>query len=237
MYQCDGAALKVSDLRRRTPICNLLHFFLGNILVTTTTKFSLKVLRYKTVAETQKNVRNSSHHYFSKGASFFEILHFVVQPLDHILPWINPSVLVGPRHPVNWRSENLDTEKKIEKISIPQKVLQYTSNMYCNTPPTYIAVLLVPHTLRKGILPVLLPFVPQYASHEYCNAPPIYAIFVKTSILWLHLTSSRWHHHRGSRLHQKKKGRCSNIKSEPCPQRLQPSQSSTSDNDNDRHRQ
>ena len=35
--------------------------------------------------------------------------------LDHILPWINPSVLVGPRHPVNWRSENLDTEKKIEK--------------------------------------------------------------------------------------------------------------------------
>ena len=65
---------------------------------------------------------------------------------------------------------------QIQKNQKPQpppllnEVSQYTSNLYCNTPPICIAVLLVPLcSEERGILSVLLPFVSQY----YCNTPPI----------------------------------------------------------------
>ena len=49
-----------------------------------------------------------------------------------------------------------------------QKVSQYTSHLYCNTPPICIAVLLVPlGSKERETMSVLLPFVPQYASHLY----------------------------------------------------------------------
>ena len=52
-----------------------------------------------------------------------------------------------------------------------EKVSQYTPNLYCNTPPVCIAVLLVPlRSEEREILSVLLP---SYASHLYCNTPPI----------------------------------------------------------------
>ena len=51
-----------------------------------------------------------------------------------------------------------------------KKVSQYTSSLYCNTPPICTAVLSVP--LRE-IWSTLLPFVSQYASHLYRNTPPI----------------------------------------------------------------
>ena len=55
-----------------------------------------------------------------------------------------------------------------------KRVLQYTSNLYCNTPPIFIAVLSVPLGLSgKGTTSVRLPFVTQYASHLYRSTPPI----------------------------------------------------------------
>ena len=53
-------------------------------------------------------------------------------------------------------------------------VSQYTSYLYCSTPPTCIAVLLAPlDSKERETLSVLLPFVSQYASHLYCSTPPI----------------------------------------------------------------
>ena len=53
---------------------------------------------------------------------------------------------------------------------ILKKVSQYTSNLYCNTPPIRIALLLVPlHSEEREILSALLPFISQYAPHLHCN--------------------------------------------------------------------
>ena len=68
-----------------------------------------------------------------------------------------------------------------------KKVSQYTSNLYCNTPPICIAVLPVPQrSEEREILSVLLPFVSQYASHLYCNTPPICIVVLlgKSWRLW-----------------------------------------------------
>ena len=55
-----------------------------------------------------------------------------------------------------------------------KKVSQYTSHLYCNTPPICTAVLLVPlRSEEREMLSVLLPFVLQYASHLYRSTPPI----------------------------------------------------------------
>ena len=54
-----------------------------------------------------------------------------------------------------------------------KKVSKYTFSLYCNTPPSCIAVLSVPlRSEEREILSVLLPFVSQCASHLYCNTPP-----------------------------------------------------------------
>ena len=50
-----------------------------------------------------------------------EILHSVVHHLDRLLPGINPCVLCGPRHPVNWRSMKLSGPQRRSKISTRQK--------------------------------------------------------------------------------------------------------------------
>ena len=47
-----------------------------------------------------------------------------------------------------------------------KKVSQYTSNLYCNTPPISLAVLLVAYALKKGNCH-------QYSSHLYRSTPPI----------------------------------------------------------------
>ena len=67
-----------------------------------------------------------------------------------------------------------------------KKVSQYTSNLYCNTPPICIAVILVPLRFeQREILSVLLPFVSQYAPHLYCNTPPIcIAVLLGKSWWW-----------------------------------------------------
>ena len=55
-----------------------------------------------------------------------------------------------------------------------KKVSQYTSHLYCSTPPICIAELLVPlGSKEREIVSVLLPFVSQYASHLYRSTPPI----------------------------------------------------------------
>ena len=54
-----------------------------------------------------------------------------------------------------------------------QKVRQYTSNLYCNTPPLCITMLSVPLSSEETEILSDLPFGPQYASHLYRNTPPI----------------------------------------------------------------
>ena len=67
-----------------------------------------------------------------------------------------------------------------------KKVSQYTSKLYCGTPPICIAVLLVPlRTEEREILSVLLPFVSQYASHLYCNTSPICIAVLLGKSWWL----------------------------------------------------
>ena len=66
-----------------------------------------------------------------------------------------------------------------------QKKSQYTSNLYCNTPPICIAVLSVPmRSEEKETLSELLPFVSRYASHLYCNTPPICIFLGESWRLW-----------------------------------------------------
>ena len=66
------------------------------------------------------------------------------------------------------------SEECQKPLLLLKKVLQYTSNLYCNTPPIYIAVLSVPlSTLERENTSILLPFVSQCASHLYRNTPPI----------------------------------------------------------------
>ena len=81
---------------------------------------------------------------------------------------------------------------KAEECQKPQpppllkKVSQYTSHLYCNTPPICTAVLLVPlRSEEREILSVLLPFVSQYASHLYCNTPPICIAVLLGKSWWL----------------------------------------------------
>ena len=73
------------------------------------------------------------------------------------------------------KSETTTTTTSQRSIAIRlQFVLQYASNVYCNTPPMCIAISLVPlRSEAREILSVLIPFVSQYASHLYCNTPPI----------------------------------------------------------------
>ena len=67
-----------------------------------------------------------------------------------------------------------------------KKVSQYTSHLYCNTPPICTAVLLVPlRSEEREILSVLLPFVSQYASHLYYNTPPICIAVLLGKSWWL----------------------------------------------------
>ena len=82
--------------------------------------------------------------------------------------------------------------QKSEECQKPQpplllkKVSQYTSHLYCNTPPICTAVLLVPlRSEEREILSVLLPFVSQYASHLYCNTPPICIAILLGKSWWL----------------------------------------------------
>ena len=54
----------------------------------------------------------------------------LIQPLDHLLPWICLCLFVGPRHPVHWRSKqisipkrrskNLDTKKKTSRYQLKE---------------------------------------------------------------------------------------------------------------------
>ena len=52
-----------------------------------------------------------------------------------------------------------------------KKVSQYTSNLYCNTPPICIAVLSVPVPPDEREILSVLPFISQCASHAHCNTP------------------------------------------------------------------
>ena len=67
--------------------------------------------------------------------------------------------------------------QKPEPPLLLKKVSQYTSSLYCGTPPICIAMFLVP--LRSAereilsVLSVLLPFVSQYTAHLHCSTPPI----------------------------------------------------------------
>ena len=55
-----------------------------------------------------------------------------------------------------------------------KKVLRYTSNLYCNTPPNlHCSALGATELPGKGYTSVLLPLVSQYASHLHRNTSPI----------------------------------------------------------------
>ena len=48
------------------------------------------------------------------------------QHLDRLLPGINPCVLFGPRHPVNWRSKRISIPKRRSKnLDTPKKTSRY----------------------------------------------------------------------------------------------------------------
>ena len=100
----------------------------------------------------------------------------------------------------DWRSELLAgrfknppetggfcAEEECQKPQPPlllKKVLQYTSNLYCNTPPLCIAVLSVPlSTQEREIL--------QYSSHLYRSTPPICTAIHLPFVLQYHLLRNR----------------------------------------------
>ena len=84
-----------------------------------------------------------------------------------------------------WRQISEESQEP-EPPLLLKKVSQYTSNLYCNTPPICIAVLLVPlRSEEREILSVLLPFEWQYASHSYCNTPPICIAVLLGKSWWL----------------------------------------------------
>ena len=67
---------------------------------------------------------------------------------------------------VSWAFRKSEECRKPQPPLLLKRVLQYTSNLYCNTPPIGIAVLSVPLSLgEREIL--------QYSSHLYRSAPPI----------------------------------------------------------------
>ena len=67
-----------------------------------------------------------------------------------------------------------------------KKLSQYTSYLYCSTPPVCIAVILEPlGSEERELLSVLLPFVSQNASHLYCNTPPICIAVLLRKSWWL----------------------------------------------------
>ena len=106
---------------------------------------------------------------------------------------------------VVWQVRDLQcgTSKRSEECRKPQpplllkKVSQYTSHLYCNTPPICIAVLSVPLGFtEREIGSVRLPFVSQYASHFYRNTPPICTAVLLRKSWWLWspgcLSSDSW---------------------------------------------
>ena len=94
----------------------------------------------------------------------------------------------NPRH-FSTQNPQANSKKKSTKVFwragkvtlLLKKVLQYTSNSYCNTPPICTAICLQFYCSAfgaiglsgKGNTSILLPFVSQYASHLYFNTPPI----------------------------------------------------------------
>ena len=83
-------------------------------------------------------------------------------------------------------SQSSEECQKPQPPLLLKKVSQYTSHLYCNTPPICTAVLLVPlRSEEREILSVLLPFVSQYASHLYCNTPPICIAILLGKSWWL----------------------------------------------------
>ena len=102
-------------------------------------------------------------------------------------------ILLKPQYwrkpkPYYWQDLPLQSEEcqKPQPPLLLKKVSQYTSHLYCNTPPICTAVLLVPlRSEEREILSVLLPFVSQYTSHLYRNTPPICIAVLLRKSWWL----------------------------------------------------
>ena len=75
-------------------------------------------------------------------------------------------------------SVNSQKCQKPQPPLLPKKVLQYTSHLYCNTPPICTAVLLVP--LRSEEREYC-----QYSSHLYRSTPPICIAILLGKSWWL----------------------------------------------------
>ena len=85
------------------------------------------------------------------------------------------------------RSPNQKNVRNPNYYYFSKKVLQYTSNLYYNTPPiciVYSAVGAVEYS-GKGTTSILFSFVSQYASHLYRNTPPICIAMLLGKSWWL----------------------------------------------------
>ena len=89
----------------------------------------------------------------------------------HGIAAIAPSIQKNVRNPTTTTSQ--------------KSVAIHTSNLYCNTPPICIAVLLVPLCFEEKEILSVLPFVSQYASHLYCSTPPICIAVLLGKLWWL----------------------------------------------------
>ena len=145
----------------------------------------------------QKNVRNPKHHYFTFRSAESMVMKFHGNVRGEVR--VNFRALFASEPHIfmcgTLKLSGIVRANVCLNIAIPmlfwsliflRKVSQYTSNLYCSTPPICIAVLLVPlRSEEREILSVLLPFVSQYASHLYCNAPPICIAVLLGKSWWL----------------------------------------------------
>ena len=91
-----------------------------------------------------------------------EILHSVVQHLDRLLPGINPCALLGPRHPVKWRSRRISIPKRRSKnLDTPKKTSRYPlkespKNIFWEFPDLVVLNLVVCNFYAEALFCALL---------------------------------------------------------------------------------
>ena len=97
-------------------------------------------------------------------------LHLPFTGSGNLPTWKVPEDKEKYKIPLSGPTPESEECQKPQPPLLLKKVSQYTSHLYCNTPPICTAVLLVPLRSEEWeILSVLLPFVSQYASHLYRN--------------------------------------------------------------------
>ena len=88
------------------------------------------------------------------------------------------SAARGSHQNLDGDSENSEERRKPQPPPLLKKVSQYTSNLYCNTPPICIGVLPVPPRSEEREYC-------QYSSHLYRSTPPIRIAVLLGKSWWL----------------------------------------------------